>query len=312
MKFNLFSLILFFSLNLKVFSQAVPGIDVSQWQGTIDWVQVKASDNVFAYVRATDGLATTDPTFQTNITDGLAAGMIMGAYCFGRPSVSAIASAQHFVSVAGAYIGQGYLPPVLDIEVLDGMTYAAVSIWIQDWITEVELLTGVSSMIYTGGYFGNQLFESLNNYPLWIAHWGVSYPTILGIWNDWLFWQHTGTGSVAGISGNVNLNIFNGDSIALDSLVGLNTTSIEGEMSSADDFVLYPNPANGRITISTKEKGNYSIQLHNAFGHLLLDESATGRRQKTIEIDLESFASGVYVITLIDGENLTRRKFIKQ
>lgn len=307
MKFKLFALLLFVLISPKVYAQTISGIDVAQWQGTIDWVQVKSSGVDFAYARATEGLANTDFTFQNNMTSGLAAGMVMGAYCFGRPNVSATGSAQHFVSVAGSYIGQGYLPPVIDIETTEGMTYAAISAWVQDWITEVELLTGTTPMIYTGGYFGAELNQSLDVYPLWIAQWGVPSPSILGIWNDWLFWQHTATGSVAGISGNVNLDVFNGDSIAFDSLLGLGPSSIEA-LSTAVDFMVFPNPFKDLLNITTSVTRYYELTLTDLTGRVLYKKLHSG----SITVETTSIKPGLYVYQFRDKEGqITRKTLIK-
>jgi GH25 family lysozyme M1 (1,4-beta-N-acetylmuramidase) len=290
-----------------VYSQTIDGIDVSKWQGEIDWVQVKDSGNVFAYARATEGLANTDNTFQTNMTDGLAAGMVMGAYCFGRPNVSATGSAQHFVDIAGSYIGQGYLPPVIDIETTEGMSYAAISKWVQDWISEVENLTGTTSMIYTGGYFGADLNQSLNIYPLWIAHWGVTSPTILGIWDDWLFWQYTGSGTVAGISGNVHLNVFNGDSIALDSLLNSGTAAIEAPII-AHDFTVFPNPSEGVFTVELNDLYMYDIQIFSAQGIKIdFDISFSSNSQARIEL---LGVAGTFVIKVTDKQGNNMNKLI--
>jgi GH25 family lysozyme M1 (1,4-beta-N-acetylmuramidase) len=92
-------------------------VDVSFYEGTINWAQVKAGGYTFAFAKATKGTTITDSYFVSNQINGNAAGMVMGAYHFGRPeNNSATAEANYFLSVAGPYIKACHLPPALDVE----------------------------------------------------------------------------------------------------------------------------------------------------------------------------------------------------
>ncbi len=93
------------------------GMDVSHYQGTINWPQVYAAGKIFAFAQATQGFTYNDATFSTNMVNGTNAGVLMGAYHLARPDNNTAANeANHFLSIAGAYIGPGYLPPALDLE----------------------------------------------------------------------------------------------------------------------------------------------------------------------------------------------------
>ncbi len=94
------------------------GIDVSHWQGVIDWSQVAASDVEFAYVKATEANGFVDERFENNASSAQGAGLITGAYHYAQPDLgnSAKEEAAWFVSQAGSYIGPGFLPPALDVE----------------------------------------------------------------------------------------------------------------------------------------------------------------------------------------------------
>jgi GH25 family lysozyme M1 (1,4-beta-N-acetylmuramidase) len=195
---------------------AVPGIDVSHWQGTIDWAQVAASGKRFAIAKATQGRAYVDPEYAVNKAGAELNGMIFGAYHFAEPDDvpnDAVLEADHFVDTA--QLEPGNLIPVLDIERTGGMTQAKVTAWILAWLDRVTERLGVRPMVYTSpnGWLnrtGDTTAVAAAGYTvLWVAHWGVSTPTVPAAdWNGngWTFWQYTSQGSVPGIVGNVDLD----------------------------------------------------------------------------------------------------------
>jgi GH25 family lysozyme M1 (1,4-beta-N-acetylmuramidase) len=249
----------FFLLIISVpfYAQQPQGVDVSHHQGSIDWSLVYADGKVFAFVKATEGYTYNDPQFVTNMQNGTNAGVLMGAYHFARPdNNSAADEANHFVNVAGNYIGNGYLPPVLDLEDPPGTDlqnlYSSQQLtnWVRTWLQTVENLTGVRPMIYTNGRYTNYLDPSLNSYYLWIAEpdGNTNPPDNLGHWTDWKFKQFSWTGNVSGINGDVDLNVFNGTLAQLDSLAqgggGGNTVSLDCSQAVALDCGdLYHGPA---------------------------------------------------------------------
>ena len=215
-------------------SSSVYGIDVSHYQGTINWTQVKslASKN-FAFVKATEGMTVNDDYFTTNMINGKNAGIIMGAYHLARPdNNAAIDEANHFVDIASSYIGNNYLPPALDLEPLyvESLGKVSLSTWVQAWINQVKSRTLINPVIYTTHYdAANLLNSSLNSSSLWIANYEtnpISVPTNLGIWSSWAFNQYSEQGVVSGISGSVDLDIFNGDMTALNNLIGGSSTGV--------------------------------------------------------------------------------------
>ena len=218
-------------------AQTILGVDVSHYQGTITWSQVKSpGGKTFAWAKATEGVGYTDPNYVTNATTGTAAGVIMGAYHFAHPETNtAAAEASYFLSVAGPYIGAGYLPPALDLEDPPGgtaltsyFTSAALTAWVQAWMTAVENATGVKPVIYIDGSVAAFLNSSLNTYPLWIADpdgSATAPPATTGVWTTWTFKQYSWTGTVSGISGTgaEDLDVFNGTTTAFNNLIGSNT-----------------------------------------------------------------------------------------
>lgn len=206
------------------------GIDVSHWQGTINWTKVAAAGKKFAIIKATDGLVQsdgtlyTDPTYATNHSQAKAAGLWTGAYHYARPSTNtndAVLEADHFVAVMK--VGVGDLIPALDLEESGGMSVAGLQSWVTKFLGEVTAKIGIKPMIYTSpSFWKNNMGDShaladAGYKTLWIAHWGVSSPTVpANNWggHGWTFWQYTSDGTVSGITGRVDLDRFNGTDLA--------------------------------------------------------------------------------------------------
>jgi GH25 family lysozyme M1 (1,4-beta-N-acetylmuramidase)/predicted small integral membrane protein len=194
------------------------GIDVSHWQGSINWSSVYGAGYRFAFIKATEGTGYTDSYFTTNMTNAKNAGLYPGPYHFAHPDTnSATAEAQHFVNVAGSYMTNGYLRPALDLEDGASLSKTALTDWVITFMTYVYNQTGVTPVIYCNSNYANYEFDSrITQYDLWIAHWYVGSPNT-GLWDHWHFWQYSSTGSVPGISGNVDLDYYNGNLSSLES-----------------------------------------------------------------------------------------------
>ncbi len=200
------------------------GIDVSHWQNTIDWSKVAAAGKTFAIIKATESTDYTDPLYATNHMRAKAAGLWTGAYHFAQPSLAAndaILEADYFVSVIN--LGAHDLIPALDLEVSGGLGTVALQNWVIAWMGEVTARIGIRPMIYTSPnfwkvYMGDTTALADAGYKtLWIAHWGVSTPTVAANnWggHGWTFWQYTSDGTVPGITGRVDLDRYNGADLA--------------------------------------------------------------------------------------------------
>ncbi|HHH27436.1 MAG TPA: hypothetical protein ENK57_03670, partial [Polyangiaceae bacterium] len=194
--------------------ETTPGIDVSHWQGSIDWDAVAASDIQFAFIRVSHGTSTRDREFDRNWSEARRVGMMRGVYQFFSASDDPTAQADLLVTEIGGALEPGDLPPVLDVEgmSLDGQPRATVIANMRTWIARIQDRLGVVPIIYSAKYFWqDQLGDpDFTEHPLWVAHYGVSCPNAPTPWTRWAFWQYTSTGSVPGISGNVDRNHFNG------------------------------------------------------------------------------------------------------
>ena len=204
------------------------GIDVSHWQGDIAWSQVSQAGYSFAFIKASEGNGWKDANFDTNMNGAYSAGILAGAYHFARPDLGNSASdeATWFVNVAGNYIKPGYLRPVLDVEKGGGsLSNTALSNWITTWMDTVKSKTGVEPIIYTNrNYATNYLDTALTKYDLWIAEYFIPCDSTktpyTGIWSGtWDFWQWCDKGNVPGITGDVDVNLFNGDQTQLSKFV---------------------------------------------------------------------------------------------
>jgi GH25 family lysozyme M1 (1,4-beta-N-acetylmuramidase) len=187
------------------------GMDVSHYQGAIDWDTVSAYMN-FAIVKATEGTGYQDPYFNWNWSEMARVGVIRGAYHFARPNLDPFDQADFFLNVVQPQSGD--IQVCLDLEVTGGLRPADLWAWVQNFVAEIQYWTGLSPCIYTSPSFWiNQVGNPLDNLdcPLWIAHWGVSRPTVPRAWSTWTFWQYTSTGSVPGVAGSVDRDNFNGD-----------------------------------------------------------------------------------------------------
>lgn len=188
------------------------GIDVSHWQGPIDWAKVKSAGISFAIMKATEGVKYTDDTVSYNVSAAKQNGLAVGVYHFCRASnvSEAIAEANFFCSVISDLGGVLDIPPILDIETVNANTRPEVVAICKVWLSAVEKKLGVRPMIYSFPYFiDTYLDESLCDYPLWYANYGGSLDNRAG-WQEWTILQHTDKGIVPGISGNVDMNEYNG------------------------------------------------------------------------------------------------------
>lgn len=189
----------------------VEGIDVSVWQGAVNWQAVKDSGIAFGIARVSYGTSV-DSWFDDNWNGMKSVGLVRGAYQFWLPDQDPIAQADVMIAAIGK-LGPGDLPPVVDVEDTGGLGAATVASRLGQWIAHVESATGKKPLIYTGKYFWQDNVQSSNfgDYPLWIPNYSFDCPNLPdNYWSDWAFFQYTDQGSVPGVSGNVDRDKFNG------------------------------------------------------------------------------------------------------
>ncbi|MGY3052883.1 lysozyme [Pedobacter sp. UYEF25] len=210
------------SFHIKIpINYKIHGIDVSYYQGKIDWKKVKEmrEDEVhiqFSFIKATEGLLNVDPYFKRNWREAPKAGIVRGAYHFFRPKLDGKAQAKFFLQVASVDIGD--LPPVVDVESLDGVSPQKMRTALGDYLNYIELKTKIRPVIYTGlRFYENYIRGDFDEYPLWIAHY--HQPKLRVDKSRWKFWQHSDRAKINGINHVVDFNAFNGDSIAFEKIL---------------------------------------------------------------------------------------------
>lgn len=195
------------------------GIDVSHYQGAVNWGAVKAAGCAFAFAKATEGTGIVDSEFAANWSGMKAAGLARGAYHFFHASEDAAEQASHFL--ATVRLQPGDLPPVIDVEVSDGVENSVIVSGVQTWLDAVEQSAGVVPIIYTAAAFWNaHLDGGFGRYPLWIAHYtSASAPNPLPEgWTQWTFWQYSQSLTISGVSGAADHDYFNGTTADLRTL----------------------------------------------------------------------------------------------
>jgi lysozyme len=183
------------------------GIDVSYYQGEIDWDLVRGSGIEFAFIRVSDGVDNPDSMFELNWGGAKAAGIRRGLYQYFRPADSVTEQADLAIAMLKKR-GAGELPPVLDIEDDGGLSPGVVAKRARMWIDRVQKQLHVEPIVYTYPDFWRRGgAEALGTQQLWIAHYTTACPTIPPPWKTWQFWQHSDRGRVPGITGAVDLDL---------------------------------------------------------------------------------------------------------
>jgi lysozyme len=193
----------------------IHGIDVSRYQDIIAWEEVKAMKVQtiqlgFAFIKATEGIGNKDPQFRRNWRKAKENDIIRGAYHFFIASKDGKLQAENFIRQVD--IEPGDLPPVLDVETLNGQRSAQLRREVKKWLDAVENSFKVKPIIYTNvDFYENYLGRDFDEYPLWVAHYyEQEHPRIK---RNWIFWQHNDQGHVNGIIPKVDFNVFKGDSL---------------------------------------------------------------------------------------------------
>lgn len=197
------------------------GIDISNHQGNIKWSMVKAMQDknvniYFAFMKATEGLSNIDKQFKTNWQEAGIQGFVRGAYHFFIATKSGKAQAENFIK--NVTLMPGDLPPVVDIEHLYGVSPQVMQRELRAYLITIEKHYKIRPIIYSyATFYDNFLGKDFDQYPLWVAHYLEEKKPRVD--RHWDFWQHSENAHVYGIKGNVDFNVFDGDSIAFKRLL---------------------------------------------------------------------------------------------
>jgi len=212
-------------------SAGVIGPDVSSYNhgngSTLDWGAVHGVGRAsFVFIKATEGGGYTNPAFASDFAAAGRSSLPRGAYHFARPSgvtprdifVNAVAEANQFGHTVGTLAGPGNLPPVLDLEDAGNLNSDQLTLWTRTWLDQATKLTGRTPILYTNpGFWKQSMGDSgaFTSYPLWLAHYGVPTPEMVGGWKSFTFWQFTDSARIAGASSSLDMSMFNGSAADL-------------------------------------------------------------------------------------------------
>lgn len=194
---------------------AVHGVDLSRWQSGVDWGLARGAGVNFAFVKATEGGDLFDPMFPSHWTKSAAVGVRRGAYHLFYHCRPAAEQARWFI----AHVPRDplALPPVLDMEWTPTSPTcrirpvpAVVRAEARVFLNAVRRHYGQQPILYvTPDFYDDNDMGRLSGVTFWLrsvaAPVRARYPG-----QAWTFWQYSGTGSVPGIAGDVDLNLFNG------------------------------------------------------------------------------------------------------
>lgn len=249
-------------------ADGVPGVDVSNWTGDIDWASVASKGGKFAFVHATEGTDYVNPRFAAQYGGALSAGLVRGAYHFAQPHESDGATqAEYFLQNGGDWVSDGLtLPGVLDIE--DNpykdkngknncydLSVEDMVTWLKDFTKRYRERTGRHAIIYTTTSWwqtctGNSTKFKSN--PLWLARWGSDPGELPKSWKKHTFWQSADKGPLVGGG-----NLFNGSESQLKSLANP--------------------PAEVSVNGAARSRKTYTVTISNTGPHPVTNVKLSGR-----------------------------------
>jgi GH25 family lysozyme M1 (1,4-beta-N-acetylmuramidase)/Cdc6-like AAA superfamily ATPase len=199
------------------------GVDVSQYQQTVDWQRAAAEGQSFAFIKATHGEKNADPMFIANWMGAKEVGLLRGAYHVFDPIADPESQAEFFIKTVLSTSDKndmGELPSVLDIEPVDPSMAGELVPRVKAWLDRVESALGRKPILYSNlRTLQNNFVDTdgafpswAGQHPLWIAEYSTpdGQPTLPIGWSNWAFWQYSDQGQVGGIQGKTDLNVFNG------------------------------------------------------------------------------------------------------
>lgn len=191
-------------------SKLYDGIDVSEWQGRINFAEVASSGIEVVYIRASEGTGYIDPYFRENYENAKANGLKTGFYHYvtARSTEEAREEANFFVSNI-----KGTEPDcklAMDFEVFGDLNKQEINEISEVFLETVEDLSGKECVIYSDAYNARETFseELAEKYDIWVADYFVEEPANNGKWSSWVGFQYSDRGRINGISGNVDKDYF--------------------------------------------------------------------------------------------------------
>lgn len=189
------------------------GIDVSHWEGRIQFQKLKEAGIRIVYIKATEGRSIVDPDFERNYREAEKENLHIGFYHYvtARDEKEAQAEAAFFYEKIKNK--DQHARPAMDFEEFGDLSFQEVRNISLQFLKSLEARFRYRPVIYSDAANASHTFDDdrLRNYPLWIAQYGVSKPDMENIWKHWSGWQYTDSGRVRGIHGTVDRDYFRHD-----------------------------------------------------------------------------------------------------
>jgi lysozyme len=203
----------------RINSTHIKGIDVSRHQGEIDWLQIRASEVQFVYIKATEGVTYQDPAMKRHYDGAKRAGLKVGFYHYARPYNDPRKEVENLLKTTKDFPHD--LPFALDIETNEGkFGQLHITQFCMLWLETIKQQTGETPIVYTYTHFAKTyLTKELSKWPVWIAHYGVDQPSDNGIWDQWSVFQYTSDGKLPGYSARLDVNVMEPDFFHRASLI---------------------------------------------------------------------------------------------
>lgn len=270
---KIFYITIEFCVLIGIFStnvNAIQGIDVSNWQGYIDYSKVKSDGIEIVYIKASEGTNIVDSYFKTNYDNAKENDLKIGFYHYltARSVDEAKEEAEFFCSVISGTSPDCKL--AMDFEEFGDLSKKEINDISLAFLEKVEELTGKDVVIYSDEYNARNTFSSelAKKYPLWIAEYGVSSPTSTGNWSSWIGFQYTDTGRISGISTYTDRDDFT-DEIYLSKSESDNSSNNDSDdtddKSSTDKIDTTENTTSKIITYTVK-KGDTLSEIAREYG----------------------------------------------
>lgn len=214
----LFVLILLKVIRINIFFAGryeLRGVDVSHYQGDVDWEILEGQEISFAFIKATEGSGYVDAYFYDNWQGADRTQLFTGAYHFFSFDSPASTQAENYISTVGDLSGK--IAPVVDVEYYGDKRSnppdrERTVAQLQELLALLEAHYHAKPIIYTTcQVYQRYIKGEFGEYPLWIRN--VYYPPDVDMKGEWVFWQYSDKGVLRGYSGDekyIDLNVFNG------------------------------------------------------------------------------------------------------
>ena len=239
------------------------GIDVSEWQGEIDFAEVYESGIEVVYIRASEGNGYKDPYYLRNYEGAKDNGIKVGFYHYltARTEAEALEEAEFFISVIKGLQVDCRL--AMDFESFGELSRQEINDISKAFLDEVKRLSGKETVIYSDAYNARFTFneELAEEYPIWVADYDVTEPRD-GNWSTWVGFQYTDSGRIDGIDGNVDRDYFT-DGILLEDNSSVPTDTTPEPIENTREIIVKRGDTLSQIAAEYNTSYQYLARINN-------------------------------------------------